>query len=175
MEEMEKTLLSGLASQENSAQAAEAALEESRLPGEDFPGLGSLRESFRGLKAQLEDYALLEQDALLASEPEIGDIYRDYRQEVLDLVDYCRKNGREEVDAQAAFQAILGRNLAAVCQKIRQRARQEAVAAIGANRRASPGALSTGSPAAPRDFRHMPQADFAALSQRAKRGELRQI
>jgi hypothetical protein len=179
MEELYKEELAGIFDPEPGEDAAgeaweeETAAEEQEEPRE----MGSLSTegegSFDFVDSPLEQYRMREQDGRLAADRESGPAYRQLRDEVLKVMDYCHKTGHPEVDVQAAFQAVAGRNLGRICARAREEARREAVQKTWANERATPGPLGSGGGRENLSFEHMSDKEFERYLEMAYRGELK--
>lgn len=133
------------------------------------PALSAQVDEMRG---ELARYRLQEQDAQLQSDPEVREIYTELRGEVMDLVDYCRGEGKD-VSVRDAFQAVLAKNQSKIIKNIKQKAEAAAAAKYNAAAKASPGKLSGGDTPASVDYATMSDADFEAVLAKAKKGELR--
>lgn len=125
-----------------------------------------------GLRSQLAEYRLREQEAAIKADPNLAGIYEDYRDEVVAFAEYAASEGRE-LDLDAALRVVMSQNYDAIRAKDAERVRNEALAGINANRAASPGSIG-GAPAGDTaNYRDMSDAEFDRLLVAAKRGELR--
>lgn len=122
--------------------------------------------------ARLAEYQLREQDGRLLAGRETGSVYRKLRDEVLAVVDYCRKNGHPEVDVQSAFQAVAGKNLGKIYAQAKDDAQREAVQKMQANEQATPGPLSGGALQEGNRFERMSDREFDRYLEMAYRGDL---
>lgn len=121
---------------------------------------------------RLAEYQLREQDDRLLAGRETGSVYRKLRDEVLAVVDYCRKNGHPEVDVQSAFQAVAGKNLGKIYAQAKDDAQREAVQKMQANEQATPGPLSGGVVQEGNRFERMSDREFDRYLEMAYRGDL---
>lgn len=124
------------------------------------------------MREQLAEYQLRDQDAQLSSDPQLGETYGLLRDQVLELVDYCRRQGQREVDVEAAFQVLLRHNFGTLLEQERQRTEQAAIRKVQANRQASPGMLHTNGGAAPTGFASMGETEFQKQVELALQGAL---
>ena len=124
------------------------------------------------LRSQLAGYQLREQEAAIKADPNLSGIYDEYRDEVMAFAEYAAAEGRP-IDLDAALRVVMSQNYDAIRARDAERARNEALAGINANRAASPGAVG-GSPAGnSAGYADMSDADFERVLAAAKRGELR--
>jgi len=136
--------------------------------GEGAPALQEVRR----LREALDSSRIREQDRALLSDPALGDAYRLLRKEALELTDYCRTEGGETIDLNAAFSSLLERNAGAILQEIRSAAANEAVRRAEAARLATPGRLGGGDVPAGGDYAAMSDAEFERQIALAKNGGL---
>ena len=125
------------------------------------------------VSSQLAHYRNQEQDAALKNDPEMGEVYAMVRDDVMNLVDYCRRNGRTDVDVDAAFKAVLPQNAGKILKTIKASATSKAIKESASAAKASPGKLSGGDIPANADYATMSDAEFEKQIQLAKRGALK--
>lgn len=125
------------------------------------------------VSSQLAHYRNQEQDAALKNDPEMGEVYAMVRDDVMNLVDYCRRNGRTDVDVDAAFKAVLPQNAGKILKTIKASATSKAIKESASAAKASPGKLSGGDIPQNIDYSTMSDAEFEKQIQLAKRGALK--
>ena len=124
------------------------------------------------VSSQLAHYRNQEQDAALKNDPEMGEVYAMVRDDVMNLVDYCRRNGRTDVDVDAAFKAVLPQNAGKILKTIKASATSKAIKESASAAKASPGKLSGGDVPASVDYGSMSDAEFEKQIQLARSGAL---
>lgn len=125
------------------------------------------------VSSQLAHYRNQEQDAALQRDPEMGEVYAMVRDDVMNLVDYCRRNGRTDVDVDAAFKAVLPQNAGKILKTIKASATSKAIKESASAAKASPGKLSGGDIPTNVDYATMSDAEFEKQIALAKRGALK--
>lgn len=136
------------------------------LPG--TPGaqtLGALQDEVRRLRADARDRDLL-------ADPDQGPVYGALRDKVQQVLRAGEAAG-QPIGTDAAYAAVLLRELPALQRQAADSASKQALAALQANSQATPGALGGTAPAAAPDFENMSSSEFAAYHERALRGEWR--
>ena len=124
------------------------------------------------METRIARYQDREQDEQMQSDPQYGEVYKELRDETMQLLDYCRRSGRGDVDLQSAFGVVLKNNMGRLFEKARGSAQSRAVRQIAAAAKATPGSLSAGTAPAVQDFATMSDDDFDKQIERALRGEL---
>lgn len=124
------------------------------------------------METRIARYQDREQDEQMQSDPQYGEVYKELRDETMQLLDYCRRSGRGDVDLQSAFGVVLKNNMGRLLEKARGSAQSRAVRQIAAAAKATPGSLSAGTAPAVQDFATMSDDDFDKQIERALRGEL---
>lgn len=124
----------------------------------------------RSLESELAGYRSREAEAQLANDPELGEFYDEYRDQVAELIEFCRADGRE-VPADEALRAVIAHNLTSIRQRDIERARAETLGRINANAAASPGSVGGEPTSNTADYGSMSDADFEKIVQKAMRGE----
>ncbi len=125
------------------------------------------------LKNQLMDYTMREQDMSLREDPENSEAYGELRGEVLEVLDYCKKQGIAGVDLKSAYQSVLAHNFGKIKEKLTQTIEQETLRKVSNNRASSPGALGLSADNRPLSFTDMSDEEFERYEKKALRGELR--
>lgn len=133
----------------------------------------ALLSEISSLRDELHRLYLEKQDAEMLSDPERGDMYEAMRNDVLELVGYCRENGHSEVDVMSAFEALMMRNGAEVLKTVQKKARDDAMRRLNEQLRSGVGRLSANGENVKSDYRTMSDAEFAEQLEMAKRGALR--
>lgn len=124
------------------------------------------------LRSQLADYQLREQEAAIRADPNLGGIYDEYRDDVIALVQHAAAEGGQ-IDLDTALRVVMSQNYDAIRARDAEKARNEALAGINANRAASPGAVGGAPAGGNAGYASMSDADFDRVLAAAKRGELR--
>ncbi len=132
-----------------------------------------MAERMGAMESELSRYRIAEQDKALAKDPERGEAYKALRNDVMELVDYCHKNGNPDVDVESAFGVVLRQNLGKLMNTTKAKTQQQAVRQMTANAAASPGALGTGETPKPTSYASMSDADFEKQLQLALDGKLK--
>ena len=132
--------------------------------GDDAP------QTAQRLREELEQLRCAQRDRELLADPEQGPVYARLRGDVQQLLQACRQQNAP-VSTDAAYAAVLLRELPALQKAAAETARQEALRAVQANGQASPGALGGPSAADTPDFERMTSGEFAEYHRRALRGE----
>lgn len=131
-----------------------------------------LSAKVRSLENKIDQYAIKEQDQALLDDPEMGFLYKRYREDVMNLVEAIKKTGSTRVDLKAAFSTVLTNGkLKEIIESEKKKATDETTKKIQANASASVGALSSESSNGKIDFSAMSSAEFDKYVQRALRGE----
>lgn len=125
------------------------------------------------VSSQLAHYRNLEQDAALQRDPEMGELYAMVRDDVTSLVEYCQRNGRSDVDVDAAFKTVLAQNAGKIVKNIKASATSKAIKDSASAAKASPGKLSGGDIPQNIDYATMSDAEFEKQIALAKRGALK--
>ena len=124
------------------------------------------------MQDRLSGYELRDQDIQLLNDPQRGEIYRQLRPEVQQLLQYCQRNGLKKVDVKTAFNTILSNRLPDILKNAGQKSQQETVKKLSANAAASPGSLGKGTDTGKVDFAKMSDQEFENWVKKAERGEL---
>ena len=125
------------------------------------------------MNRELMGYRLRDQDMRLQSDPERGEIYRELREQVLGLVDFCHSRGQMAVDVNTAFNTVLSQNLSRIIGRTKTQSEQEAVKKLTANKVSSPGPLGAGGDNEPLSFDKMSDKEFERYVAMVERGELK--
>ena len=132
----------------------------------------ALEESNRRAQQEAQRMRDSEYDRTLQSDPVYGDIYKELRSQVLQLMDGCRAKGIH-VTLQSAFSAIMTNraNFGKILEKERERASQAAIQKMKATGNAQVGALGSETAQKPLDFASMSPEEFEKYVARVKAGE----
>ncbi len=113
-----------------------------------------------------EQEALLRDDLSLASQPEIGPLYRQHRQEVRQIA------AENACDLNTAWLLLLEERLPEILARERTAAEQRTLQALGQAAIASPGSMQEASTAR-LSYSELSKGDFAQLLERVKKGKQR--
>jgi hypothetical protein len=136
--------------------------------GLDPDMLNQFLENHPDIKAARElkrDNTLLEQDRKLESDPNFGELYKQFRDEVHQLAKLA------QADYDTAFTLVLRDKLPSLLSGTKTQAEQEAIKKITQNAQTSTGSLSGGDVPHSTSISQMPKTDFNKLVEQVKRGE----
>ncbi len=157
---------------EEDYQAALAEQEAQRMaenPQLLYNKLNTLEQKVTGYeereKALARKETLLNQEKQLESDPEVGDLYKQWKGEVKQLADNAN------VDYETAFSYMLRRNVGQILNSTKTAGQQEAIRSITNNAQTSPGALSAGAGNVKPSVYSMSKADFRKMQEEVMRGE----
>ena len=123
-------------------------------------------------RTQLADYQQREQEAALLGDSQLAPLYEEYRDDVLAIVQMAREDGRD-ITLDAALRAVMAQNYDTILSRETERIRNETIEQYRKQTLSSPGAVG-GAPTGDKvDYASMSSTDFAAMVERAKRGELK--
>lgn len=145
------------------AQDTGAAAQDPTVPAQP-PETGT-PEQFRRLQDEVQRLRTDERDRALLADPDSGPVYAGLRQEVLGLQQLCKERGTP-VSLDAAWAAILAKELPGICRTAGENARQQALRTVRANQQATPGALGGPQTGQMPDFAEMSSREFAAYRRR---------
>lgn len=128
-------------------------------------------QKIASLENRLLSYAVKEQDAALLADPIKGEIYKELRPEVFNLLEYCKSQNIPNVDINGAFSSLLANNFDKVLEKIQRKTESSTVKKIASNKKAGVGALGDGSFENNSSVSNMSDAEFEKLVQRVLKGE----
>lgn len=126
-----------------------------------------------GLKQQLQTFTIKEQDQQLLNDPDYNEIYKEVREDVMALVEDCRRRNVGNVDVRAAFSAVItnGKTLNSIIARQKEKAEKEALRKVQANAGASVGALGNGANNSPMNISNMSDDDFERMVSDVKNGK----
>ena len=125
------------------------------------------------LRNRLAEYESREAEAKLRDDPELGEYYEEYQDELAELLEACRNDGRSDIAPEAALRALIAHNIGTIKQRDADRVKQETLSRINANAAASPGSVSGEVAGNVADYGSMSDDDFEKVVQKAMRGELK--
>ena len=121
------------------------------------------------LNAIEREKTLVQQDTALASDPNLGELYKQFKPEVQQLAN------QYSVDYDAAFTLILREKLPTLLSGTKTQAEQSAIQKLTQNAQASTGSLSGGDVDHNTSIAKMPKSDFSKLVEQVKRGEINSL
>ena len=126
-----------------------------------------------GLKQQLQTFTIKEQDQQLLNDPDYNEIYKEVREDVMALVEDCRRRNVGNVDVRAAFSAVItnGKTLNSIIARQKEKAEKEALRKVQANAGASVGALGEGANNSPMNINNMSDDAFERMVADVKNGK----
>ena len=126
-----------------------------------------------GLKQQLQTFTIKEQDQQLLNDPDYSEIYKEVREDVMALVEDCRRRNVGNVDVRAAFSAVItnGKTLNSIIARQKEKAEKEALRKVQANAGASVGALGDGASNSPMSINNMSDDAFERMVADVKNGK----
>lgn len=126
-----------------------------------------------GLKQQLQSFTIKEQDQQLLNDPDYNEIYKEVREDVMALVEDCRRRNVGNVDVRAAFSAVItnGKTLNSIIARQKEKAEKEALRKVQANAGASVGALGDGASNSPMNINNMSDDAFERMVADVKNGK----
>ena len=124
------------------------------------------------LESEVSSYRIEKQDAAMQNDPVFGELYKEYRNDVLSLVENAHRKGLN-VDIQGAFNAIVmqGENFKNILARSNTNAEKRAIEKIKNNGVSAVGSLSAESNNKPLDIASMSSEDFEKLVKRVTNGE----
>ena len=132
-----------------------------------------LYQEYEGLKQERDglrhEKTLSEQDKSLSADPDIGPIYKKYKDDVQSLAKQAN------CDYEIALTLLLRNKLPELLNTTKSTAEQDAVKKLISNGQSSPGALGQGGSGNTSTISSMSKADFKTMQEQVLRGERRQI
>ena len=124
------------------------------------------------LESEVSSYRIEKQDTAMQNDPVFGELYKEYRKDVLSLVENAHRKGLN-VDIQGAFNAIVmqGENFKNILARSNTNAEKRAIEKIKNNEVSAVGSLSAESNNKPLDIASMSSEDFEKLVKRVTNGE----
>jgi hypothetical protein len=137
-------------------------------------------QEFEGVKQKLSFYeqqaqqmqhekTLMQQDQNLSNDPNVGEFYNQYKDEVKTLANAAK------CDYDIALTMLLRDKIPQLLNSTKSTAEQDAVKRLINNSQSSPGALSQGGANQTNSISSMSKSDFAKLQEQVLRGERKQI
>ena len=124
------------------------------------------------LRNEVSIFRTSRQDSEMLNDPVFGDLYRQYRPDVINLMENARAEGID-VDVKGAFNAVLmqGGNFSKVLEKVRQDAEKNAIKKINGNSASAVGSLGANAENKPMDFASMSSEEFEKIVKGVKNGQ----
>lgn len=124
------------------------------------------------LRNEVSIFRTSRQDSEMLNDPVFGDLYRQYRPDVINLMENARAEGID-VDVKGAFNAVLmqGGNFSKVLEKVRQDAEKNAIKKINGNSVSAVGSLGANAENKPMDFASMSSEEFEKIVKGVKNGQ----
>lgn len=126
----------------------------------------------QSLEAELAQLRSNERMRELEADPIKGQTFGRLKDQVIELMDYCREQGTP-CSVDAAFNTVLANSYFDLAMEAANKAKEDTLRKINNNEQASPGALTGESPETEADYMKMSDKDFEKLYQAALRGELK--
>ena len=126
----------------------------------------------QSLEAEIARLRSNERMRELEADPVKGQTFTKLKDQVVELMDYCAKQGTP-CSVDEAFNTILANSYFDLANDAANKAKEDTLRRINNNAQASPGALTGESPETEADYMKMSDKDFEKLYQAALRGELK--
>lgn len=120
-------------------------------------------------QALAHEKTLMEQDKTLEADPQVGELYKQYRPEIQALAKQAK------CDYDIALTMMLRDKIPQLLNSTKSTAEQDAVKRLINNGQSSPGALGQGGSGQTSTISSMSKADFKAMQDQVLRGERKQI
>lgn len=134
--------------------------------------LSRLRTELHEYKQREQMAGLTAQENAIRSDPSLGPLYEEYREEVFAVLEDAAERG-ETLDLDAALRWAISLHYDDIRTRDIERAKAEALAGVKANAAASPGSLSGAPTGDTMDWASMSSEEFARHLEIAKRGGYR--
>lgn len=146
-----------------------AAMRKLDEAGQDDPVSAYRNQSLEAEIARLRGNERMRE---LETDPVKGQTFTRLKDQVIELMDYCRQQGTP-CSVDAAFNTVLANSYFDLANDAANKAKEDTLRRINNNAQASPGALTGESPETEADYMKMSDKDFEKLYQAALRGELK--
>ena len=123
------------------------------------------------LKRRISSYEKREQDFALMNNPDTKNIYKEIRNDVIGLVEYCEANGISNVDINAAYSTILSRNFKQIMEKVQKNTEKQTINKISSTNNAAVGSLGDSADNTAKSIDEMSSEEFSRLKAKVLRGE----
>lgn len=148
------------------------AADEAGGDPESAAELSRLRAQVAEFQQRERDAGFREQEAAIRANPALSEVYDEYHDDVMQLMEVSASNG-QEVDLDSALRVIMSAHYDDIRARDIEKAKTEALASVRAAGAASPGALGGGGANEPVDWANMSSEEFSKHLAIAKRGGYR--
>lgn len=148
------------------------AADEAGGDPESAAELSRLRAQVAEFQQRERDAGLRDQEAAIRANPALSEVYDEYHDDVMQLMEASASNG-QEIDLDSALRVIMSAHYDDIRAKDIERAKTEALASVRAAAAASPGSIGGGGANEPVDWLNMSSEEFKRHVEIAKRGDYR--